>query len=56
MELVHMLLVLHPKEDEQAAGHAQSQAGDIDTGERLVLDYTSPGGLEIVCKHAAILC
>jgi hypothetical protein len=55
MELVHLLLILHPKKDEQAAGHSQAQAGDIDQGECLVLDQIPPGGLERVIKHEAIL-
>ena len=55
MELVHILLILYPKEDQHAAGHAQAQARDIDQREYLVPDQIPPGGLEIIFKHTAIL-
>jgi hypothetical protein len=51
VEPVKTELVLDPEKDQDAAGHSDSQAGDVDEGEDLVFNEVSPGGPEIVCEH-----
>ena len=51
MEFVVTQLILHPQQNEDAAGHADGQPCNIDRSKGLVPDYVSEGDLEIVSKH-----
>jgi len=48
MEFVVTQLILHPQQNENAAGHANGQPCNIDCGKGLVPDYVSESDLEIV--------
>ncbi len=51
VEAVEAQLVLNPEEDEQGAGHAQGQAGDVDEGISFVFPKVAKGDLEVAFKH-----
>lgn len=48
MEIIDAEFVVNPKENEEAAGHAERKPENIDDGEGLVGEQGSPGDADIV--------
>jgi hypothetical protein len=48
MEIIDAKFVVHPKKDEEAAGHAEGETEYIDQGEGFVVEQGSPGDADIV--------
>src|ERR1700727_2080040 len=51
MEAVETILIEDKEQDDDAGGHADRQAGDIDDRVDLIFPKVAPGDLEIVPEH-----
>ncbi len=51
MESIHTAFIAHPQQDEQAAGQAQGQPGDVDKRKDLALPEIAESDAEIVFEQ-----